>query len=384
MSILLLRTNLDFQPEEFSSSLRAKNFISAIKLFGRKNKIVVLSHRGRPNLSRKLSLNPFVKPISDSLGYPLAVGHPLAVKKAVKKPVYFIDVKKVGFIKTKNQIKNSANGSVFLLENLRFFPGEEKNSRGLAKNLASLGDIYINDDFASSHRKHASLVAITEFLPCFAGPSLMREINALGKVLKKTKKPFVVIVGGIKILDKLQIIQNFIRRANFVLTGGGVANTFLKAKNIDIGNSLFEKLMVKKAGSLINSSLGRKKIILPLDFKKEKNRNLDIGPKTIKKYAEIIKEARTIIWAGPMGYIEDKRFIKGTKTIIKEIIKSRAFSIIGGGETTSVMPKIKNQKSKVFISAGGGAMLEYLAGKKMPAIEALRKNGKIFTYKNKK
>ncbi len=271
-----------------------------------------------------------------------------------------------------------------MLENLRFFPGEEKNSRGLAKNLASLGDIYINDDFASSHRKHASLVAITEFLPCFAGPSLMREINALGKVLKKTKKPFVVIVGGIKILDKLQIIQNFIRRANFVLTGGGVANTFLKAKNIDIGNSLFEKLMVKKAGSLINSSLGRKKIILPLDFKKEKNRNLDIGPKTIKKYAEIIKEARTIIWAGPMGYIEDKRFIKGTKTIIKEIIKSRAFSIIGGGETTSVMPKIKNQKSKVFISAGGGAMLEYLAGKKMPAIEALRKNGKIFTYKNKK
>jgi len=350
--------------------LRMERVLPTINfLIDRGARVVILSHRGRPKtqisadsqrksaLSQRRSaftLKPFAKILS----------------KLLKKPVQFIDfnLKKSDFLRLRNKIKNSPPGSVFLLENLRFFSGEEKNDKKFAQQLALLGDFYVNDAFSVSHRAHASVVAITQFLPSYIGLALENELKKLNQVMKNPKKPLIIIIGGAKISDKIGVIKNFSKKVNCFLTGGGVANTFLAARGLFIGKSLYDK--DANAHELLNRY--SRKLILPIDFVIKKDEILDIGPKTIKKYTEIIKSAKTIIWNGPMGYIEDKKFRKGTEEIIKAIMKSRAFAVIGGGETTSIMSKVKGQKSKVFISTGGGAMLEYLAGKKLPGIEALK------------
>jgi 3-phosphoglycerate kinase len=350
--------------------LRMERVLPTIKfLIDRGARVVILSHRGRPKtqisadsqrksaLSQRRSaftLKPFAKILS----------------KLLKKPVQFIDfnLRKFDFLRLGNKIKNSPPGSVFLLENLRFLPDEEKNDKKFAKQLALLGDFYVNDAFSVSHRAHASVVAITQFLPSYIGLALENELKKLNQVVKNPEKPLIIIIGGAKISDKIGVIKNFSKKVNCFLTGGGVANTFLAARGLFIGKSLYDK--DANAHELLNRY--SRKLILPIDFVIEKDKILDIGPKTIKKYTEIIKSAKTIIWNGPMGYIEDKKFRKGTEEIIKAIMKSRAFAVIGGGETTSIMSKVKGQKSKVFISTGGGAMLEYLAGKKLPGIEALK------------
>jgi len=350
--------------------LRVERVLPTIKfLIDRGARVVILSHRGRPKtqisadsqrksaLSQRRSaftLKPFAKILS----------------KLLKKPVQFIDfnLRKSDFLRLRNKIKNSPPGSVFLLENLRFFSGEEKNDKKFAQQLALLGDFYVNDAFSVSHRAHASVVAITQFLPSYIGLALENELKKLNQVMKNPEKPLIIMIGGAKISDKIGVIENFSKKVNCFLTGGGVANTFLAARGLFIGKSLYDKDV--NAHELLNRY--SRKLILPIDFVIEKGKILDIGPKTIKKYTEIIKSAKTIIWNGPMGYIEDKKFREGTEEIIKAIMKSRAFAVVGGGETTSIMSKVKGQKSKVFISTGGGAMLEYLAGKKLPGIEALK------------
>ena len=257
---------------------------------------------------------------------------------------------------------------MFLLENLRFLKGEEKNSLRLARQLASLGDIYINDDFAVSHRKDASVAAIAKYLPSYAGLLLEKEIRNLSKVMKNPRKPLVIILGGAKVSDKISLIRG---KADYFLIGGAMANTFIAAQGIPVGDSLYDRNADLRG--LIRGLT--QKIFLPVDVVVYKRKILDIGPKTVDKYSKIIKQAKTIIWNGPMGYIEDERFANGSKAIAKAIIKSKAHSVIGGGETIASL-KIKNQKSKiknnVFLSTGGGAMLEYLAGKKLPGIEALK------------
>ena len=264
----------------------------------------------------------------------------------------------------------TASGSIFLLENLRFLPGEEKNDEKFAKQLASLGDLYINDAFAVSHRANASVEAITKFLPSYAGLLMEKEIENLNKAIKKPKKPFVIILGGAKISDKLGIIKNFKQKADKFLIGGGIANTFLVAEGLPIGNSIFEEKMVPEAKKLLKLP----KIILPVDYAIENKKILDIGPQTVENYASIIKKAKTIIWNGPMGYFENPKFAKASKAIAEAVIKSKAFVVIGGGETTAIIHNSKFiiHNSKLFISTGGGAMLEYLAGKKLPGIEALK------------
>jgi len=352
--------------------LRVERVLPTIKfLIDRGAKVIILSHRGRPKtqisadsqrksaLSQRRSaftLKPFAKILS----------------KLLKKPVQFIDFnfRKSDFLKLRNKIENFPPGSIFLLENLRFLPGEEKNDKKFAQQLALLGDFYVNDAFSVSHRAHASVVAITQFLPSYIGLALENELKKLNQVMKSPKKPLIIIIGGAKISDKIGVIKNFLKKANCILTGGGVANTFFAAQKLPVGQSLYEETMIPLARQLLKS----KKIILPIDsvVGMGKGAILDIGPKTIKKYTNIIKSAATIVWNGPMGYIENKKFRKGTSETAKAIIKSRAFAVIGGGETTSIMSKVKGQKSKVFISTGGGAMLEYLAGKKLPGIEALK------------
>ena len=326
-------------------------------LLKNKARIVLLSHRGRPKgFDKKQSLKFFTKIFSEKLN----------------RKVNFID--NFNFAEIRKKIKNSSPASVFLLENLRFLKGEEKNSLRLARQLASLGDIYINDDFAVSHRKDASVAAIAKFLPAYAGFLLEKEIKNLNKAMKNPKKPLVVILGGAKVLDKISLIRG---KADYFLIGGAMANTFIAAQGIPVGDSLYDRNADLPA-KILSKNLGgqaRKKIILPVDTIVHKRQILDIGPETIKKYAGIIQKAGTIVWNGPMGYIEDERFANGSKAIAKAIIKSKAHSVIGGGETIASL-KIKNQKSKiknnVFLSTGGGAMLEYLAGKKLPGIEALK------------
>ena len=364
--------------------LRIESILPTIKFLTKRGaKVVILSHRGRPRSRinadknadlRGYTLKPFAKIISQSL----------------KKPVHFIDFKK-GFNLSKIS-ETIARGSIFLLENLRFFPGEDKNDQEFAKSLAFLGTFYINDAFAFSHRPAASMAGIPKFLPSYAGLLLEKEIKNLSRVMKKPKKPLVIILGGAKIADKIGLIENFKNKADCFLIGGAIANTFLAAQGFPVNNSLYDKKATLAARKLLKTG----KIILPLDTAVFKRQILDIGVKTIEKYSKIIKNAKTIIWNGPMGYIEDKRFRKGSLAILEAILKSRAFSAIGGGETVAVFQtatrgtmRIYTQNyaekfnvsqrqvrasPRIFISTGGGAMLEFLAGKKMPGIEALKNN----------
>ncbi len=336
-------------------------------LTGKGAKVVILSHRGRPleqakinsslftlangkGQNSKFSLKPFVKIIS----------------KLSDKQIKFIDFKN-GFDPNKiNKIISVAGGnSIFLLENLRFWPGEEKNNLKFAKKLALLGDFYVNDAFSVSHRANASVTGITKFLPSYAGLLLEKEIKNLSTAIKKPKKPLVVILGGAKISDKIGVIKNFIGKADYFLTGGGIAHNFLLAQGLPIGDSIFEEKTIGFAKKMLKN----KKIILPVDYVIENRKILDIGPKTIEKYSKIIKNAKTIIWNGPMGFIEDEKFKKGSEAVAKAILGGKSFAVIGGGETTGM---IFNFNKNIFLSTGGGAMLEYLAGEKLPGLEALK------------
>ncbi len=357
--ICLLRVDLNITSDKgLASNPRVFEILPTIQfLTKRRARVVILSHRGRPNgHPREFTLKPFTNILS----------------KKLRKNVRFLDL---NFKKAAGLIKKSSPSGIFLLENLRFLPGEDKNDRKLAKRLASLGTFYVNDAFAFSHRKDASMVAITKFLPSYAGLLLEKEIKNLSLTTKKSKHPFIIILGGAKISDKIVLIKNFLKKADYFLIGGGIANTFVAAQGLPVGDSLYEQNMIPEAQKLLRSL----KIILPQDFVVKNRKMLDIGPKTARNYGAIIKKAKTIIWNGPMGYIEDKRFRKGSETIIKAIFQSRAFSVIGGGETISLIQlKTKNLKLKtnIFISTGGGAMLEYLAGVKLPAITALERNKK--------
>jgi len=288
-------------------------------------RVVLISHRGRPgkglSARRLLSLRPFIRPISEAL----------------KEPVAFVKNIPPSLPK---------KGKIFLLENLRFQAGEDQNSVNLAKKIAGLGDFYVNDAFAVSHRQTASTVAITRLLPSYAGLLMEKELKHLGSVLKHPRSPLIAIFGGAKLKDKTAVIKNLLPKSTAVLLGSGAVKT---------------KLSIRSS-----------KIIAPVDWLAEKETPLDIGPITAKLYLDQIKKAKMIIWNGPLGKFEDRRFAGGSIAIAKSIAKSRAFSIVGGGETTQFIKHLKLEKKINFLSTGGGAMLEFLAGKSMPGIEALK------------
>jgi len=378
----------DYQRGAKQIPWRIKRILPTIRfLTERGARMVILSHRGRPKKASGVkhqasshSLKPFVKILS----------------KLLKRPVRFVnfargtdDVPKLTPI-----LKTS---SVVLLENLRFYPAEEKNGKKFAKKLAGWGDFYVNDAFSVSHRKSASVSAITKFLPSYAGLSLENELKNLDKVMKKPKKPLIIILGGAKISDKIGVIKNFLKnvkgqksKVNCILTGGGVANTFFAAQKLPIGKSLCEKKVIRAASNLLTS--GANKLLLPADTVVYQKKILDIGAKTIETYVGIIKKAGTVIWSGPMGYIENPKFANGSKAIAEAIIKSRAFAVVGGGETASIfqaanskfqIPRLHRRfggqanSKHIFTSTGGGAMLEFLSGKKLPGIIALDKSKKM-------
>lgn len=311
-----------------------------------------MSHRGRPEgRDMDFSLKPFAN----------------LFEKKLKKKVIFLDNKDLS--NAAQKIKQSKPGSIFLLENTRFLKGEKENDWKLAKALANMGDVFVNDDFATAHRKNASNVGITKHLPSKMGPIFKREVLNLGKAINKPKRPFILILGGAKMADKMGVIKNLLPRVDKVLLGGGVANTFLKASGTDIGESIYEPEMINIAKNLSKN----KKVVIPVDYSKDGSRILDIGPKTIKEYSDIIQKSKTVIWGGPMGYYEDKRFAKGSYAVAKAIAKSRGLSVVGGGETSAIVTALKLNNKIDLVSTGGGAMLDFLSGKSMPAIDALRK-----------
>lgn len=352
---------LDFNSED---SWRLEAAVPTVRfLLKTADKIVILSHRGRPDgVERKLSL----------------IGEAQKLSKLLGKKIIFLT--NFNFSKIKGEIEKSPKGSVFVLENLRFLPGEEKNSPKLAKNLASLGSFYVNDAFAVSHRAHASVAAITRFLPSYAGLGLTREVLILCNVMNAPKKPLVVILGGGKAYDKLGVL-NFLRsKTDSFLIGGAPANTLSFSAGAKVGNSLREKSpqRLKELKKILNFS----NIVLPVDFRKKGSGIFDIGPVTAEIFEGLIAKAKTIIWAGPLGFFEDPKFAKGSIAVGKAILKNRrAFSVVGGGETVSFLRRYNLTKAFDFVSTGGGAMLEFLAGESLPGIIALESISKPLPHR---
>ncbi len=318
--------------------------------------IVILSHKGRPmGFQREFSLKSDAQHLGEFL----------------KRPVNFFD--EFNLIHIRKEAESAPPGSIFVLENLRFMPGEAKNDREFASNLALLGDYFVNEAFAVSHRENASVCAITEFLPSYAGLGLESEIVNLSKVMGAAKRPLLMIIGGAKMEDKLGVIKFFKSKADLFLVGGALANTLLKLRGVDIGSSLYEKSVSKDVAELAKNM----KINLPTDYRIDNGAILDIGPKTEKKYEEEIAKARTIVWNGPMGMIEKEGFAHGTNAVARALAANiRAFTLVGGGETVMAVKKLKIDDRLSFISTGGGAMLDYLAGLKLPGLVALDRKRK--------
>ena len=290
-----------------------------------------------------------------------------------------------------DKAKNIKPGSVNLLENIRFYPGEKKNDSDFAKKLAGLSEVFVNDAFGTCHRLHASTVGVARFLPAVAGLLLKKEIEIISQAIKHPKRPFVVIIGGAKAKTKIPLIKSLLKRADVLLIDGGVGNTFLKAKGYKMGKSLVDLKMVDEAKKILKQAEHTKARILLADdlaIGDPKTRlykgsvsidkiprdmeALDIGPKTEVKFGNVIAKAKTIIWNGPMGLFEKEQFARGTNFIYQAIAANRdSLSIVGGGETLTALPKEEYLETIDHISTGGGAMLELIEKGTLPAIEVL-------------
>jgi len=288
----------------------------------------------------------------------------------------------------KKAVDAMVGGEIILLENLRFHPGEEKNDIQFAKKIASLGDYFINDAFGVCHRNHASVTLLPKYLESFSGFLLEKEISILERLLLKSKHPLTLIVGGAKISTKIKLVERFLNIADNIILGGAIANTVCMAKGFKVGKSLIEKEMV----SIIQQkwNLTNIKLHLPLDVVVAKNHDiksdvglkgvgnvdkdeiiLDIGPDTIKLFKQIIKDSSTVIWNGPLGFIEKEDFIKGTREIASFLSEISSFRVVGGGETVSLLVKLGFEDKFDFVSTGGGAMLDFLSGERLPGLEVL-------------
>ncbi len=340
-----------------SDSWRMEAIVPTIQFLKKQaTKIVIVSHKGRPQgFDQKYSLQADAKKLS----------------KLINAPVLFVPFSH-NFNEVKKKIDDAPKDSIALIENIRFWEGEEKNSVSFSKQLASLGDYFVNDAFAVSHRSAASTVGVTKFLPSYAGLSLEKEIIHLCGLIEKPKHPFVAVIGGAKAADKLPVMKQLENNVDNFLVGGAAANTLLFLKGQDVKKSLRDT--DQKDALQLKKLLRYKNIIMPKDYAWDGDAILDIGPQTIEEFTNIIHSARTILWSGPMGLTEKKKFAKGSIAIAKAVLENKkALSITGGGETVEFLRKNKLEKAFSFISTGGSALLDFLAGKKLPAIEALKK-----------
>jgi len=329
--------------------------------------ITFISHLGRPKgIESSLSL----KPVADEMS------------KLLNRDVTFINE---NIYEEIENLFKTRNKEIFLLENLRFNEGEINNENKFAKELAKPFDTFILDAFGASHREHASIVGIGNYLDSYQGPLMSKEIEELDKVLSKTKGTFSIILGGAKVSDKLGLIKNLLPRVNNLLIGGGMCFTFLKALGHNIGNSLCDDELIISAKEILESADG-KKIILPIDFGVTKSIDsnkrddivlsdfrddhigIDIGTQTVNKFQEILSKSKTIFWNGPMGIFEVDEFSYGTKEITKAIAEMKVYSIVGGGDSVNAINKFSSLDKFNHVSTGGGASLEYLEGKALPGV----------------
>jgi len=334
--------------------------------------VILCSHLGRPKGGADPAFS--LKPVADYLG------------GMVNAPVRFAE-DCIGE-KAEEAAKALRVGEVLVLENTRFHKEEKKNDPGMAKALASLADLYVNDAFGSAHRAHASTTGVAEYLPAAAGFLLQKEIQYLGNAIAEPQRPFVAILGGAKVSDKIGVIENLLTKADHILIGGGMANTFFKAQGYEMSDSLVEDEVVDTAKALMEKPGG--KLMLPVDvaiadaFDADANaktmdsgdvpegwRVLDIGPKTVEAFASVIKDAGTVVWNGPMGVFEFPKFAQGTFGVAKAVADSKAVSIIGGGDSVAAINQSGLEAKITHISTGGGASLEMLEGKELPGLSAL-------------
>lgn len=335
--------------------------------------LILCSHLGRPKGSPDPQYS--LKPVADRLS------------TLMEKPVQFVD-DCIG-PEAEAAAKALKPGDVLVLENTRFHAGETKNDPEMARKLASLADVYVNDAFGSDHRAHASTEGVAHFLLAVAGFLLEKEIQYLGQVIADPERPFVAILGGAKISDKIGVIKNLLAKSDSILIGGGMANTFFKAEGYPVGDSLVEDEALDKAKEML--AQGGTKIRLPVDvviadeFKEDADHNtiptgpipdgwriLDIGPETIAHYSKIIREARTVVWNGPMGVFEFPEFAKGTFAVAQAAAESDAVTIVGGGESVAAIKQSGLADKITHISTGGGASLEMLEGLTLPGVAALQ------------
>jgi len=362
--VALLR--LDFNTED---DWRMRAVLPTIRfLLRHSSKIVIISHRGRPQ-PRLIRANGRIVGANKKLSLRK---DGLRLQKFLGRKIRFVPA--LNFAAIKKAVNQSLRGSIVLLENLRFWKGEEANDAKFAKNIASLADYYVNDAFAVSHRANASVAAITKFLPSYAGFGLEKEIKILGQVVRKPRHPLVFVIGGAKASDKLSVIKYFKSKADCFLLGGAAANTILALKGANMKKSLRDKN--KKDLRKLRGILGYKNVLLPVDLKWQSGVAFDIGPKTVRIFTNKIRRAKAIIWSGPVGFFEKSGFGAGNLAVARAIAENhKAFTLAGGGETVMFLKKHWLDKKFSFISTGGGAMLEFLAGKKLPGISALNKYG---------
>ncbi|MHB1006220.1 MAG: phosphoglycerate kinase [Chloroflexota bacterium] len=339
--------------------------------------VVLMSHLGRPDgqVIEKLRLNPVARRLSELL----------------KRPVQKLD-ESVG-PKVQAVADNLKPGDILLLENLRFHPEEEENEPRFARRLAALGDLYVNDAFGTAHRAHASTAGVAKYLPAVAGLLMEKEINFLGGALEKPERPFVALIGGAKVSTKIGVLDNLLGKVDHLLIGGAMANTLLRAHGYETGRSLVEPDKIDVAERLLET--GDEKLLLPVDVlvadKAEPDARtevvavdaipddmmvVDIGPETIVIYADVLTNAKTVVWNGPMGIFEVPRFANGTKAMAEALARSQATSIVGGGDSVAALEQMGLTDKVTHVSTGGGASLEFLEGRTLPGVEVLEDAGR--------
>ena len=363
---------------EITDDIRITSSLPTINYLIEKGaKVILMSHLGRPKgePNKKYTLKAVA----------------IRLTELLKKEVIFAQDDNVVSDAIKKQVEAMKDGDVALLENTRFRKEEEKNEENFSKELASLAEIYVNDAFGTSHRAHASNVGVSTHLPSAVGYLVEKEISIMGKALEAPERPFVAILGGAKVSDKIGVIENLINKIDTIIVGGGMAYTFLKAQGYEIGKSLLEEDKIELAKTLLEKAKEKNvQLILPVDtivtkeFKNDAEHKtvnidqipedmmgLDIGEESIKLFSGEIVKAKTIIWNGPMGVFEMENFAKGTNAIAKAMSQADGITIVGGGDSASAVEKAGYGEKMTHISTGGGASLELLEGKILPGIEAI-------------
>ncbi|MED0715305.1 MAG: phosphoglycerate kinase [Bacillaceae bacterium] len=369
--------NVPMQDGKITDDTRIRAALPTIQYLADQGaKVLLASHLGRPKgqVVEELRLTPVAKRLEELLG-----------KKVVK-------VDEAYGAAVKAEVDKLNNGDILVLENVRFYPGEEKNDPELAKAFAELADLYVNDAFGAAHRAHASTAGIAEYLPSVAGFLMEKEINVLAKALDNPDRPFTAIIGGAKVKDKIGVIENLLERVDNLIIGGGLAYTFVKALGHEIGKSLLEEDKIELAKSFMERAKEKGvrfympvDVVVADDFSNDANTKvvdidsipadweaLDIGPKTAEIYADVIQQSKLVVWNGPMGVFEMDAFAKGTKAVAESLAKAEhTYTVIGGGDSAAAVEKFGLADKMNHISTGGGASLEFMEGKKLPGVQIL-------------